>query len=457
MRKRKLRMGCAGGYLEGRLDPGLLIAKHGGCDYLGLEALNEASLSVLQRAFETDPAAGYHARGVQSLVALVGAGGKRSARIATSIGGANPAAGAHAVQSELRRKGLQREIAFVEGDNLTSRLPDFVARGVASWADGQPLARSDLDGVFAASAYLGGEPIARGFSLGADVVVTGRVVDSALYLGPAMHEFGWTRADVDFLASASIGGHLLECAGHLVGGNYWGPGWKRIDYRRIGHGIGELGRDGRLEVTKLARSSGLITRHTVAQQLLYEIGDPSRYILPDVVANVRNVALIEVAPDRVRIDGVTGAPAPKTLKVLLSKRAGFIAEGLATFTWPDALLKAERARDSLAWRLTNKHGLAEFRIDLLGAGALTPVARAQRELLQEVVLRVAAAGATAEEAGAVYAELANFYDCAPAGACGISGPTAGSRSAPRERIDIRGCYVPQTEVRPTVQLLKSRS
>jgi hypothetical protein len=324
---------------------------------------------------------------------------------------------------------------------------------VATSADGRPLTTKDLEGVFAASAYLGGEPIARGFSLGADVVVTGRVVDSALYLGPAMQEFGWSRSDVDLLAAASIGGHLLECAGHLVGGNYWGPGWKTIDYRRIGHGIAELGRDGRLEVTKLARSSGLITRHTVAQQLMYEIGDPSRYMLPDVVANVSNVALHEIGPDRVHVEGVTGAPAPKTLKVLLSRRAGYVAEGLATFTWPDALLKAERARDSLQWRLSKRHGLREFRIDLLGAGALTPVAQAQRAALQEVVLRVAAAGATAEEVNVVYAELANFYDCAPAGACGISGPTAGSRSAPRERIDIRGCYVPQTEVRPTVELV----
>lgn len=453
MTRRKLRMGCAGGYLEGRLDPGLLIAKFGGCDYLGLEALNEASLSVLQRAFEADATAGYHARGVQSIVALAGAAGKRAARMATSIGGANPAAGARALQSQLHAKKLSRRIAFVEGDNLTGRLADFVERGIATWADGRPLAKEDLDGVFAASAYLGGEPIARGFSLGADVVVTGRVVDSALYLGPAMHEFGWSRGDVDLLAAASIGGHLLECAGHLVGGNYWGPGWKSIDYRRIGHGIAELGRDGRLEVTKLARSSGLITRHTVAQQLLYEIADPSRYILPDVVANVSNVALHQVGPDRVHVEGVTGTPAPKTLKLLLSKRAGYVAEGLATFTWPDALLKAERARDSLAWRLSNRHGLHEFRIDLLGAGALTPVAKVQRASLQEVVLRVAAAGPTVEAVSAVYAELANFYDCAPAGACGISGPTAGSRSAPRERIDIRGCYVPQTEIRPTVELL----
>ena len=453
MPKRKLRMGCAGGYLEGRLDPGLLIARHGGCDYLGLEALNEASLSVLQRAFEADASAGFHARGVQSIVALAQAGARRPARIATSIGGANPAGGARALDSQLRAQKLVRRIAFVEGDNLTSRLPDFVARGVASWADGRPLATGDLDGVFAASAYLGGEPIARGFALGGDIVITGRVVDSALYLGPAMHEFGWSRADVDLLAAASIGGHLLECAGHLVGGNYWGPGWKRIDYRNIGHGIAELSRDGRLEVTKLRQSSGLITRHTVAQQLLYEIGDPARYVLPDVVANVSNVALQEVGPDRVHVDGVKGAPAPATLKVLLSKRAGYVAEGLATFTWPDALLKAERARDSLSWRLANRHGLREFRIDLLGAGALTPVAKAQRNFLQEVVLRVAAAGATTEEVSAVYAELANFYDCAPAGACGISGPTAGSRSAPRERIDIRGCYVPQVEVRPTVEIL----
>jgi hypothetical protein len=453
MPKRRLRFGCAGGYLEGRLEPGLLIARNGKCDYLGLEALNEASLSVLQRALEADGSTGYHARGVQSVVALVGTSRKAGPRIATSIGGANPAAGARALDMALQKKGTRRKIAFVQGDNLSAQLPDLVRRGVVKWGNGEAVRRTDLDSVFAASAYLGGVPIAQGFALGADVVVTGRVVDSALYLGPAMHEFGWSSREIDLLAAASVAGHLLECAGHLVGGNYWGPGWKSIDYRRIGHGMAELGRDGHLEVTKLPESSGLITRHTVAQQLLYEIGDPARYVLPDVVVNVQNVNLRQQGHERVCVEGVTGAPAPPTLKVLLSKRAGFIAEGLATFTWPDALLKAERARASLAWRLENKHGLHEFRIDLLGAGALTPVAKATRATLQEVVLRVAAAAPDADTASLVYAELANFYDCAPAGACGISGPTAGSRSAPRERIDIKACFIPQSEVKPTVELV----
>jgi len=453
MAKKKLRFGCAGGYLEGRLEPGLLLARDGKCDYLGLEALNEASLSVLQRAKEADPATGYHVRGVQSVAALVDAMRTDKTRIATSIGGANPASGAQALDAQLKSKDKRRRIAFVEGDNLTDRMGDFVARGIATWGNGKKLKPADLQGVFAASAYLGGVPIAQGFGLGADIVMTGRVVDSALYLGPAIHEFGWSEEDIDQLAGASVAGHLLECAGHLVGGNYWGPGWTRIDYRRIGHGIAEVRHDGQVEVTKHAKASGLITRHTVAQQLLYEVGDPSRYILPDVVVNVSDVDLLQVGPDRVRVDGVKGAKAPPTFKVLLSKRAGFIAEGLATFTWPDALLKAERARDSLAWRLQHRHGLREFRIDLLGGGALTPVKNADRATLQEVTLRVAAADPVAEVANVVHAELANFYDCAPAGACGIAGPTAGSRSAPRERIEIKGCYVPRSEINPSVQLV----
>jgi hypothetical protein len=327
-----------------------------------------------------------------------------------------------------------------------------VKRGKVTSMDGAKLRPADLDGVFAASAYLGGSEIATGFGLGANIVMTGRVVDSALYLGPAMHEFGWAADDWDRLAGASTAGHLLECAGHLVGGNYWGPGWKKIEYHRIGHGIAEIGDDGSVEVTKLRESSALITRHTVAQQLLYEIGDPAAYVLPDVVVNVQNADLRHVGPERVRVEGVVGAPAPATLKVLLSKRAGFVAEGFATFTWPDALLKAERARDSLAWRLENRQGLLGYRIDLLGAGALTPVRGAKRDALQEVTLRVAAAAPDAESATRVYAELANFYDCSPAGACGISGPTAGSRSAPRERIEIKACLVPRGEVPTSVEL-----
>ncbi len=453
MSERAIRLGCAGGYLEGRLEPGLLLAESGRCDYLGLEALNEASLSVLQRQLEADPEAGYHTRGVASIVALIAAARGQQLRIATSIGGANPAAGARALDAALKEKGLARKVAAVQGDNVSDRLGDLVAEGCVRWQNGEALVPADLEGVYAASAYLGGRQIAEGLALGADVVVTGRVVDSALYLGPAIHEFGWTDSDLDRLAEASVAGHLLECAGHLLGGNYWGPGWREIDYRNIGHGIAEIGSDGRLEVTKHPESSGLITRHTVSQQLLYEIGDPSRYILPDVVVDLTDASLREVGSDRVRVEGVAGRAAPDSLKVLMSTRAGFIAEGLATFTWPDALLKAQRARDSLDWRLREKHGLTEFRIDLLGAGALTPVALDEPARLQEVTLRVAAAAPTAEAAGVVYAELANFYDCSPAGACGISGPTAGSRSAPRERIAIRACYVPKTKIEASVELV----
>jgi hypothetical protein len=430
----------------------LKLAKSGRCDYLGLEALNEASLSVLQRALESDPTAGYHARGVQT-VASVFAAADRTFRMATSIGGANPAAGAEAVSSVLSKAGIEKKVAAVQGDNISHRLPQLVNEGKIAWQDGTVLKSADLEGVFAASVYLGATAIAHGFDLGADIVVTGRVVDSALYLAPALFEFGWTESDTDLLAAGSVAGHLLECAGHLVGGNYWGPRWTEIDYRNIGHGIAVLSDDGTLEATKLKESAGLITRHTVAQQLLYEIGDPSRYVLPDVVVNLSNVFLSEIEEDRVGVEGVTGAPRPEKLKVLLSKRAGFIADGLATFTWPEALLKAERARDALRWRLENVHGLHDLRIDLLGGGALTPIRNINRNDLQEVMLRVVAAAPTAEEANAVYAELANFYDCAPAGACGISGPTAGSRSAPRERIDIKSCFIDREEIQPMVELV----
>jgi hypothetical protein len=162
MSRRTIRVGCAGGYLEGRLEPGLLIAAKGRCDYLGLEALNEASLSVLQRAMEADPSVGFHARGVQSIVALVGGMGKRPARIASSVDGANPVAGAQALHATLRNAGTPRKIAFVHGDNLTGRLSDLVKRGKVTSMDGVKLRPADLDGVFAASAYLGGSDIATG-------------------------------------------------------------------------------------------------------------------------------------------------------------------------------------------------------------------------------------------------------------------------------------------------------
>jgi hypothetical protein len=446
-----LRLGCAGGYLEGRLEPGLQLAMHGNCDYLGLEALNEASLSVLQRARAADPNAGFHQRGVDSVVALSAANEGRS-RIITSIGAANPAAGAATVLRALRETGDLRTVGFVEGDDLTDRLPVLASTGSIADMAGRPLAPDDIEGVFAASAYLGAYPIAAALELGAEVVVTGRVVDSALYLGPALYEFGWSSSDLDLLAAASVAGHLLECAGHLAGGNYWGPGWKSIDYRNIGHGIAELSSDGELVVTKLSSASGLITRHTVAQQLLYEIGDPSAYLLPDVTVDVRDVRLVNRGTNRVAVEGVRGHAAPATSKVLLSRRAGFIAQATATFTWPDAVVKARRAADSLSSRLIDRHGLPEHQIDLLGAGGLVPTG-ADPATVAEVTLRAAVAATTEAHANLLYSEFANFYDCAPAGASGVSGPTAGTVSSARERIEIRPCLVPTAELEPRVELL----
>lgn len=446
MRDGVLRLGCAGGYLQGRLEPGLRLASEGGCDALGLEALNEASLSVLQRELEADPRAGYHAAGIERVAAVTEAAGPETI-LASSIGGANPEAGAEELARRLRSRGLHREVACVSGDNLTARVHDLVGRGVLQHVDGTPVAPDELDGVFAASAYLGAEPIARALDEGARVVLTGRVVDSALYLGPAMHALDWDAGALDLLAAGSVAGHLLECAGHLLGGNYWGPRWDEVDYTTIGHGIADLGPDGRLEVTKLASASGLITRHTVAQQLLYEIGDPTAYVLPDVTVDVSDAALVEVGPERVRVEGVVGHPAPATLKVLLSRRAGYLAQGMATFTWPDAELKARRAADALVRRLEEVHDVDDHRVDLLGAGGLVPLPEgASAGEATEVTLRAVVAAPTPEQAGVVHDELANFYDCAPAGACGIVGPTAGSSSGVRERIEIVPCRVPRDEV-----------
>src|SRR5437870_12911563 len=252
---------------------------------------------------------------------------------------------------------------MVSGDDLLPRLDRLVAAGVplANLDDGRPLA-AIRDRIVAANAYLGAWPIAEALGAGAEIVVTGRTTDAALTLGPLVHELGWAWDDWDRLAAGTVAGHVLECGAQATGGNL--TDWPKVAPHDVGYPIAEVAADGRFVVTKHPGTGGRVSRATVTEQLLYEIGDPARYLTPDVSADFRGLEVIDARRDRVAVGGARGTPPPDSLKVAVVYRDGWRAVGLALLSGPDVGAKAERLAEMLWHRVGSE--FADRRADLVG-------------------------------------------------------------------------------------------
>jgi hypothetical protein len=317
-----------------------------GVDYLCLEALAELTLAILQKDRQRDETRGYTRDLPRYLASALPAVASGRTKIVTNAGGINPTAAARAAVDAARDLGLSGlKIATVLGDDLMNRVGELHGAG-------QTLAHTDTGARFDdfpgeplfASAYLGARPIAEALALGADVVITGRVADAALFLGPLAFEHGWSFDDWDRLAAGTLVGHLLECSGQSAGGNFSGVGWWDEPHPwDLPYPIAEVDADGTAVITKPEASGGRVTFDTVRQQLLYEVHDPAAYLSPDVVADFTSAVFEDLGDDRVRVAGVRGLPATPTYKALLAYRAGWAGETRVAFSWPDAYEKAKVA------------------------------------------------------------------------------------------------------------------
>jgi hypothetical protein len=347
-----LRIGSAEGFYGDDVTRALPMIEGGHVDVVCFEALSELTLAILRRDQMRDPRRGY-TRDVELIAErILPAAFARKIPLITNGGGLNPAGAAEVVRAAAERHGLRGlKIAVVTGDDLLTRLPELVAAGerFAHLETGEPLS---LEGtpIVTANAYLGAEPIVAALAQGADIVITGRVADPALYLAPLLHHYGWARDDWDRLASGIICGHLLECTGQIVGGNSLAS----IDdiapeaLAHPGYPIAEVEEDGSFVVTRVPGTPGQVTLATVKEQLLYEIHDPRAYITPDAVADITTLRLAEDGPDRVRVWGVRGWPRTTTLKVNLARVEGYSRELIFTIGWPRAWRKEEQLRGMLA-------------------------------------------------------------------------------------------------------------
>lgn len=407
----------------------------GRCDYIVFEALAEITMGILTRAQQKDPSLGYATDIVEMIGRDIGAYRDANVRLVTNAGGVNPAAAAARLAGMAQAAGVALRIATVSGDDLMDRLG---ALGL--------VARAPLS----IHAYLGARPIAAALDAGADVVITGRCVDSALVLGPLIHEYHWG-ADLDALSQGSLAGHLLECGPQATGGLF--TDWYELSsWEDIGYPIAECRRDGSFVLTKAPGTGGLVDLRTVSEQLLYEIGDPAAYLLPDVTCDWRDVRLAQIASDRVLVEGARGTAPPAALKACAHTADGYKVKALFFLGGRDAVRKAERlAGDMLrrAARVLTREGLDPLRgsdVEVLGAeSTYGPHSRARNA--REVVLKVALHHDDRRALDMIIRELPSFGLAVP----GLTGGGTGlAHATPLLRLESHA--VPRELVRPAVAL-----
>ncbi len=416
-----IRIGNAAGFLGDNLDAPRLLAEAGELDYLTLEYLAELTLSILARVREKNPQAGYAGDFLDVLRSLLPTlKAQPKFKLVTNAGGMNPADCARAASKILAEAGLgELPVGIVYGDDLLAQLPHLQIAGckLENLETGEPLDTEKLS-LVSANAYLGAKPIVEALGDGARIVITGRVADASLTLGPAVHEFGWDWQDWNRLAAASIAGHIIECGAQATGGLY--RHWEEFDLAHVGYPIAELEADGQLTITKPPGTGGRVTRETVIEQLLYEIGDPNHYLTPDVDADFTSLEVINSAADRVAVENATGRPAPPAYKVSAAYRNGFSASGQLLVCGRDAKSKARACGEMILARLrTAGFEYDESLVECLGAGISAPGFAPTGEV-REVVLRVSVRDGRRDAVERFTKEIAPLITSGPPGLAGYA-------------------------------------
>lgn len=383
-----IRIANGQGFWGDSLEAPLELIRGGPIDYLTLDYLAELTMSILQKQRSRDPRTGY----ARDFVGVIEQGAReiadRGIKVIANAGGVNPQACREAVA---RACGVGVRIGIVSGDEITSRLDEFLERGVAFTNLDTGARLSEIRShVQSANVYFGAFPIAEALQQGAQIVITGRCADAALALAPMVHEFGWRADDWNLLAAGTIAGHTIECGAQTTGGNCQAD-WESIaGFANIGYPIVEAEPDGSFVVTKHPGTGGRVSVACVTEQLLYEIGDPSNYITPDCIADFNTIRLKQCSKDRVHFSRIEGRPATPFYKVSISYSAGYKSVGTLVYAWPDAFKKARAADRILRERLENL-GLRFDAVhsDFVGAGACHgSLAGEPSPDLAEVVLRI---------------------------------------------------------------------
>ena len=445
---RTIRIGSGAGYSGDRIEPAVELAEKGDIDYLVFECLGERTVALAQQARQRNPEAGYDPLLEERMHAVLLLCAAKGIKIVTNMGAANPEAAARKTAEVARSLGLSLlKIAAIVGDDVL----DACKAGDLPILEFDGTIKQLGNRLISANAYLGAEPMAEALTKGADVVITGRASDPALFLAPMIHAFGWAMDDWNLLGQGTVAGHLLECAGQITGGYFADPGFKDIpDLARLGFPIGEVGADGSLVVTKVRGSGGAVTAQTCREQLLYEVHDPRNYFQPDVVADFSRVSIEEIAPDRVRVSGGRGSRCTDTLKVSVGYIDSFIGEGQISYAGPGALARGRLALDIVRERL-KLTGVAasELRFDLIGVDSLHgPQVSAHANEPHEVRIRVAGRTENLREAVRIGNEVETLYTNGPAGG-------GGAWKSARDVVAVASVLLPRELAKPQVRFVEA--
>jgi hypothetical protein len=445
---RSIRIGSGAGYSGDRIEPAVELAEKGGIDYLVFECLGERTVALAQQARMKNPEGGYDPLLEQRMRAVLPICALKGIKIVTNMGAANPHAAARKTAEIAKSLGLSSlRIAAVIGDDVLEVCKD----GDLPIMEFDGTIKQLGNRLLSANAYLGAGPMADALSGGADIVITGRASDPALFLAPMIHAFGWAMDDWNLLGQGTVAGHLLECAGQITGGYFADPGYKDIpDLARLGFPIGEVGEDGSLVITKVAGSGGAVTAQTCKEQLLYEVHDPTKYLQPDVVADFSQVRVEEIAPDRVRVSGGRGSQRTDTLKVSVGYVDSYIGEGQISYAGPGALARGRLALDIVRerLRLTGVQS-SELRFDLIGIDSLHgPEVSARANEPYEVRVRVAGRTESLREAVRIGNEVETLYTNGPAAG-------GGATKSARDVVAVASVLLPRDLAKPSVRFMEA--
>lgn len=438
-----LRIGCAAGFWGDSAEGARQLVDKGRLDFLVFDYLAEITMALLAKARAKDPQQGYAADFPALIAEHAAQIQAQGIRVVSNAGGVNPEACKAAIEKRLAEQGIALKIAVVTGDDLLERAGALREAGITEMFSGAPFPAKP----WSANAYLGAFPIARALDDGADIVLTGRCVDSAVVLGPLIHRFGWQAGDHDQLAHGSLAGHVIECGVQGTGGIT--TDWRAVadDWHDMGFPIAEVAADGSFELTKPEGTGGRITPETVAEQIVYEVGDPGHYLLPDVVCDFRALRLSQAGTDRVRVEGARGRAPGAHYKASVTWQDGFRATGTMMIGGAEAAERAEAVAAAIlkrTRRLFSERGLGDYRrtdVEILGAEANWG-ANARARNSREVILKIAVHH---DNRDALECFSREFIPPATSMAQGITG-FAGGRPKVTPLIRLFSCLVPKADV-----------
>lgn len=453
--KEKIRIASGQGFWGDLIDAPFHQVTKGPIDYLVMDYLAEVTMSILQKQKSRNSKLGYATDLIELMKRLLPVTSKKNIKIITNGGGVNPVGCANAIIEIAKTLNIGKlSVAVVVGDDIINSIDEIINKGcnLNNMESGEPIS-TVKDKLLSANVYFGAFPIVEALKKGADIVITGRTTDTGLTLAPMIYEFGWNASDYNLLSAGTIAGHILECGAQSTGGNFLGD-WESIEnFAEIGFPIAEAYSNGEVIITKHKNTGGKVTFETVAEQLVYEIGDPKEYITPDCVADFTSIKLEEVGKDRVRVYNVKGKPETELYKVSCSYHSGYSASGTLTYSWPQALTKAKAADKILRKRL-DLLGLKfeETRTEFIGYNAthefLAPML--DEDKINEIVFRFSVRANDAASVNRFGQEIAPLILTGPPSVTGF----AGGRPKPKDVVAYWPALIPKKLVKPIVEILE---